>query len=597
MVVTLEAVRVGKLEEVKQKGYVVVSMDRPVAVFYHDGKLFAVDNRCPHMGFPLHRGSVKDGILTCYWHHARFDLASGCTFDLFADDVASHPVQIRDGDVWLLPRQPTEEVAKWKRRLVEGMEQDLNLVMAKSTINLLSHDVDPREIVRQASLFGARYRDGWADGLTILTAMSNLLPYLKPEEKLLPLWHGIVRVANNISEQSPRWDRQPLIRQEIPVDTFKRWLRHWTLVRHRDGAERCLLTAISSGVSPREIADTLVAAATDRIFADGGHLLDFLNKAFELLEHIGWENASVILPTLVRQLVGSRGGEESSMWRQPADLVSMLQQLEHELPQLTMEGGKKTFRSFEASLLIEVLLGDSPQRIMEELKDSIRRGVRPVDLSKAVAYAAAMRICRFGTANEFGDWVTVLHTFSYCNAMHQTIKRISEGATENPASLASGPSPEVLRGIYHGALSVYLDRFLNMPPAALPGERESLDDEPTAPQELLNKFLQTLDRQAQVNEAGRIVARYLTLGHSVEALIRTLTQAVVREDAEFHTYQMLEASVRQYKEWRGTKRGEHILIAAARYIAAHSPTQREMLQTADIALRLHRGEELNKENA
>ena len=46
----------------------------------------AVDNRCPHMGFPLHRGTLRDGILTCHWHHARFDLESGGTFDQFADE-------------------------------------------------------------------------------------------------------------------------------------------------------------------------------------------------------------------------------------------------------------------------------------------------------------------------------------------------------------------------------------------------------------------------------------------------------------------------------------------------------------------------------
>ena len=65
------------------------------------GRVFALDNRCPHMGFPLHRGSVCDGILTCHWHHARFDLESGGTFDQFADDVRAFPVEIRDGAVWL----------------------------------------------------------------------------------------------------------------------------------------------------------------------------------------------------------------------------------------------------------------------------------------------------------------------------------------------------------------------------------------------------------------------------------------------------------------------------------------------------------------
>ena len=55
------------------------------------------------MGFPLDRGSVEDGILTCHWHHARFDLASGCTFDLWADDVPTCPVEVRDGEVWIKP--------------------------------------------------------------------------------------------------------------------------------------------------------------------------------------------------------------------------------------------------------------------------------------------------------------------------------------------------------------------------------------------------------------------------------------------------------------------------------------------------------------
>ena len=42
---------------------------------------FAVETRRPHMGFPLHRGSVEDGIShLCHYNHAGFDLASGWTF-------------------------------------------------------------------------------------------------------------------------------------------------------------------------------------------------------------------------------------------------------------------------------------------------------------------------------------------------------------------------------------------------------------------------------------------------------------------------------------------------------------------------------------
>src|SRR5258708_6119733 len=83
----------GSLDELKAKGRLVVrGAHRPILVVYDRGRVVALDNRCPHMGFPLDRGSIEDGILTCHWHHARFDLASGCTFDLCADDVPTCPI-------------------------------------------------------------------------------------------------------------------------------------------------------------------------------------------------------------------------------------------------------------------------------------------------------------------------------------------------------------------------------------------------------------------------------------------------------------------------------------------------------------------------
>ena len=51
--------------------------NRAIVLFYFNSKVYAIDNRCPHMGFPLNRGTVKDGVLTCHWYHARFDLLNG----------------------------------------------------------------------------------------------------------------------------------------------------------------------------------------------------------------------------------------------------------------------------------------------------------------------------------------------------------------------------------------------------------------------------------------------------------------------------------------------------------------------------------------
>src|SRR5918996_5304194 len=96
-------VHAASLADVRAAGRLVVHVDRHTLCLFASGEdVYAVDNRCPHMGFPLDRGTVRDGILTCHWHHARFDLASGGTFDQWAGDVPSFPVKIRNGnEVWI----------------------------------------------------------------------------------------------------------------------------------------------------------------------------------------------------------------------------------------------------------------------------------------------------------------------------------------------------------------------------------------------------------------------------------------------------------------------------------------------------------------
>lgn len=574
-------IRVAPLEEVRRRGVMVVrGADRPIAVYAHDGKVSAVDNRCPHMGFPLHRGTVQNGILTCHWHHARFDLCSGCTFDLFADDVPVYDAEVRDGEVYVapVPRQgnPAERL---RRRLREGMEQNISLIQAKSIIGLLHAGADYRDIVRQAALFGLKNRDGWASGVTILTAMANLVPHLGEETAYLALYQGCRRVAADAAGMAPRRDRYPLETDQVPLAQLDDWLAYWTTVRQRDAAERTLLTAVQNQASVAELNELVFNAATERYYADTGHVLDFCNKAFELLDLIGWEHAEAVLPTVMAQLVAARGGEELNSWRHPVDLVPPLREAADAIPDLLAEGAGREWN--DVAGLGEALLGEEPLAVIAALREALRQGALPRQVSQALAYAAALRVARFGTANEFGDWIGVLHTFTYCNALHQAMKR--------------SPSPRLLRGVFHGAMSVYLDRFLNVPPARLPGERDSLENEPRNATELLRNFLDALDQQQRVDAAARAVARYLQLGHPVQPLFDALTLAVVREDADFHTFQMVEAGIRQYHEWEGEPEGNRILIAAARYLAAHAPTQRAQLQTARIALRLDRGDSLYEE--
>ena len=578
----------GSLEELKAKGRLVVhGGHRPILVIYDRGRVFALDNRCPHMGFPLERGSVTDGILTCHWHHARFDLESGCTFDLWADDVPIFPVEVRNGDVWVKTTfGHADPAAHLRQRLEDGLAHVLGLVIAKAVHGQLADEVARVDIVRQVALFGAQNRDGWGVGLTILTALANLLPVMQEEEAYLALFHGARRVAADCDGEAPRRERAPLGSRPDPA-TLKRWLRRWTNVRHREAAERILLTAIAAGASPAALADALLAAETERAFADTGHSLDFINKAFECLDLIGWEHAAALLPTVVGQMVAARGAEELTDWRQPVDLIALCEEATSQLPELFAAGHGVHGWSDHAALA-RALLGDDPARIVDALKAAIRAGAAPADLSRSLAYGAALRVARFGNANEHADWETAHHVFTYANAVHQMLKRLGTANTDGHVT--------AVRGVLHGAMALYLARYLNVPPARIPGESgEQLDDLPADAEMILAALLNALDRQRQVDLAARLVARHFTLGHSPQGLIATLARAVLREDAGFHAYQMLEAGVRQFTAWGNTDEGRHILIAVVRYLAAHSPTERAALQTAEIARRLMRGSELHQE--
>jgi nitrite reductase/ring-hydroxylating ferredoxin subunit len=64
-----------------------------VAVFHHSGRLYALENRCPHTGGPLHLGALEGGRVVCPWHGARFELATGkCVEGPCARDPRIYPL-------------------------------------------------------------------------------------------------------------------------------------------------------------------------------------------------------------------------------------------------------------------------------------------------------------------------------------------------------------------------------------------------------------------------------------------------------------------------------------------------------------------------
>ncbi|SHG74598.1 Rieske (2Fe-2S) protein [Halobaculum gomorrense] len=578
------------LADLREEGRTLTAVDgTPIALFYHEGEVRAVNNRCPHMGFPLTEGSVEEGVLTCHWHHARFELSCGDTFDPWADDVDTYPTEVRDGVVYVSPEPQRAEPPEihWRDRLDDGLEQNLRLVLAKSAVALLDSGVDPAEIVERGVTFGVRNRaDGWSSGLTILTALANRLPDLDEQDRKRALYQGLTEVAGDCDGEAPKFDQEAFAATDVSVERLRSWFRENVEVRDADGAERVLRTAVAAGYDPEKLTELLVAAATDHRYLDTGHAFDYVNKATEALDLVGWddeERTAEVLSSLVRGLATADRAEETASWRQPDDLAAMCAETFGRLDDLVAAGEGETWT--EPDDFTERLHAADPEMVFDALEGAIRSGATVEQLASAVSFAAAKRVALFATSNEFADWNTVHHTFTFANAVHRAAERTDATA--------------LYRGVFDAAVNVYLDRFLNTPPAP-----EATGDPDADPEAALESLRMAFEQQGRVQQAGDAVADFLAAGGDPDRLKAELGNALLVEDTNFHTFQAYEAACRQFDrraaDAGSAGSGEGVtddqrdcLVAAARYMAANYPTRRSREQTFSIAARLLRGERVD----
>ncbi len=574
-------IEIGDTTDFKEDSPTIVTTNgHSIGVFYHNETFHAIDNRCPHMGFPLTKGSIEDCILTCPWHHARFDITGGDTFDPWADDVQTYPVKTHNGKLYINPtaeqHNPEEH---WTHRLQTGLKENLSLVIAKSIIGLSTNDVPQSIPLTTGAKYGATYREGgWGPGLTTLSAMANITRHTNEANTQRALYWGLRSVATDCNSEPPFFPQDPFQTKNHDTDRLLQWFKDTIEVRDSPGAIRVLRTAIQSESSPTELGTLLITAATDHIYLDNGHQLDFINKAFELLDHIGWEHADDLLPSLIPGLANADRQEEASSWNQPTDLIALLTNAYTELPTAITDGNQEIWR--EPDSFIETLLGDDPDHISDAILTAIQGGATGEQLAGALALASAKRIAHFGVTNEFSDWNTVHHTFSYANAVHSLSHRTS--------------GLPIYRAVLTGAMSIYLDRYLNMPPTPLPAVESSTRSGEPILAELEEQFELERPDNTEVNHAARLVSEYLGTQGDTTALRQLLSRVLLREDIGFHPRQNLEAGFNQLDASDSLDRKHVIYVAIARYLAAHTPTRGEGEQTFRIAQRLHRGENIQE---
>lgn len=75
---------------------------RMIAVFRSEGKYYAIDDQCPHMGASLASGYLENCTVACPWHAWRFDIRDGSWCDNPRVKIDSFPVEVRAGDIYVL---------------------------------------------------------------------------------------------------------------------------------------------------------------------------------------------------------------------------------------------------------------------------------------------------------------------------------------------------------------------------------------------------------------------------------------------------------------------------------------------------------------
>ena len=556
-----------------------------LAVFAHEGGYYACDNRCPHMGYPLSEGSVRDGVLICHWHHWEFDLKTGGCFLSSGDDVATFPVESRDsGQLYVgIPRGQREAarqrlIDRGKRILEQGLEDRSTFLIAKAVAALREAGAEPRDIIQQGLYYGARKTaEGWSSGVAILTLCANLWDDVDPKDQNLFLVHGLAQTANRTSGSSRR-QRFPFPQSGTDPDlaTMKRWFRRYVDLRDRGAAERILLTLHDRDHSPQTLADFVFTAATDYYFMGDGHALDFANKMFEALEYSQWEGAHEILRPIVVDLVSRTRHEETSRWQ---DAVPDLEEICARVDDIWEAHLQAPPSSLDIPSFAHVMLGDDFAPILVQIEEQLRRGVSPAELCRAMVYAGAVRTVRFHLKNE-GDWHDVANIYSYAHGLYRAFHL--------------APSASLLRGIFHGAVFLTYLRWLNMPAARVPRPGQRLAGEETfdSPARMLERLQEFADFQ-KVAEAEILVSHYLEEGHDVEALKRVLAHITLREDAELHMFQVLEVALRHCDLSDDAEERRLHLLAATRYITAQK-VMKSILWSTENAERLQRGELLSE---
>lgn len=393
-----------------------------IAVFRTDeGRFDAVDNLCPHEGYPLAQGYVKDCVLTCAWHNFKFKLEDGACIK--GDEaVAVYPTRVSEGmvEVGLVARAVEVDLPKALESLREGLDRGQLARCARDVVRLLQGGMLAEELLFEAARFDAE-RAEWGTNHALAVAADLVEEARRFEglEKALPIMQAM-EMSSDSNERRPRRELAAPVDPAGSPDEISARVQAWIEVEDYSPAEAALCGALAGGYGRPEIEPWFIELCCEH-FIGFGHPLIYVTKAFDLLEHVGFERALDVLPALLFRIVNSTREDTLPPM---AYLVEALERDQASFPAWNSNSGPV---ADPRALLREVLDGDK-HSARAAVASELEGGASPAAVLDELARAASRRMLRFDVDIDGSDevqegWLDLTHSLTYAHAIREAFER------------------------------------------------------------------------------------------------------------------------------------------------------------------------------
>ena len=360
----------------------------------------ALDDRCPHQGYPLSQGCLKDGVLTCEWHNWKFDLGSGaCTFG--GEAVKRFPTRVEGGRVHL--DRAIDRGAE-ARRLLGGLREALRrdevsrALREGLRLGALGFGGDGSTLGALHAAFEVLARDGaeraeygFDHGLAVTADLCSWASrgWISAEEAFALAAHAVAeplpapRGPRRAATRRPG-DPRPSLARMVEVDASETALVGEALAAERRDEAEARVREIVESRGPDGAAAALLPFVARHLY-DYGHGAIFTAKALELARRFP-AVASEVMGAVTVTLAWATA--ETSLPPFAATRAALAQLAETRLP----EGEARPLADrpgYEAA----VLAGEAPAA--QATVARLAEGCAPVTLLRAIGHAAAARLRRF----------------------------------------------------------------------------------------------------------------------------------------------------------------------------------------------------------